>query len=166
MKFQKDDQVGLLNSVGSGRVIHVLEPDRYLVFIEDFDMEMPLHESELYLIDTSEIHVISLANRSSEKAVKTNQHKVGSAVIDLHFNSIPASFKQNTNMLEAQFSFFEISIKNAQIKGESSLTFIHGKGDGVLRNRMVIHLRSFMLKFEDPERVLNRKGASLRVILK
>jgi len=165
--FSKGDLVGMLNSQGRGRIIHVLEKNQYLVLDEDSDMEMPLHESELYLIQTADLLVynkVASAPKESEGKPKPKISK--SEVIDLHIEKVPVDFRRGREVVEAQLAYFEHCIRYCVNQKKEGITFIHGKGNGVLKSKLVGLLRERGLEFYDPELELYKQNAKLFVKLK
>ncbi len=165
--FSKGDLVGLLNSQGRGRIIHVLEKNKYLVLDEDSDMEIPLHESELYLIQTADLLVykkVAAAPKESEDKPKPKISKP--EVIDLHIEKVPVDFKRGRGVVEAQLAYFEHCIKYCVNQKKEGITFIHGKGNGVLKSKLVGLLREGRFEFFDPERELHNQNAKLFVKLR
>ncbi|GAB3330837.1 hypothetical protein GCM10027299_36130 [Larkinella ripae] len=62
-----------------------------------------------------------------------------SAIIDLHIQKLlPGGFGSRTNaeLLEVQLQEFEKKLENAIASGMDDITFIHGVGNGVLRNEL------------------------------
>lgn len=165
--FQKGDTVGLLEWSGYGKIIHVLDNDCYLVFVEDADMEVPLHKSELYVTKTEVILGMGEVFNIDEK-VSSNHKKRNSSVeiIDLHIERIPIDFKRNRHDLEAQMAYLEHYLQYAVNQKKAGITIIHGKGNGVLKSKLTKFLREKGYVFSDPERELDKQQAKLFVKLR
>ncbi|MGA0556851.1 Smr/MutS family protein [Larkinella sp. VNQ87] len=75
---------------------------------------------------------------ATEKKAETPVERP-SAIIDLHINKLlPNGFgsRTNTELLEVQLQEFERNLENAIASGMDDITFIHGVGNGVLRNEL------------------------------
>ncbi|MBI1306909.1 MAG: hypothetical protein GC181_09920 [Bacteroidetes bacterium] len=167
LKFKKGDQVGLLNWSGYGTVIHVLENDRYLVLVEEADMEIPLHITEMYEVQNELVIKVSNGfNKESETKTTSRKNKTKVEEIDLHTENIPGNFKRNRTDIEAQLAFFEYHLRGAINQKKEAVIFIHGKGNGILKSKLIAALRERRFSFSDPERELNKKDAKLKVRLK
>ncbi|WP_128543919.1 Smr/MutS family protein [Larkinella soli] len=101
----------------------------------------------------------------SETAVPAPAVKRPSSVVDLHIEKLlPDGFGRRTNaeLLEVQLQEFEKSLENAIAVGMEEITFIHGVGNGVLRNE--IHRRlgkhSGVRFFEDAQKEKFGYGAT------
>ena len=86
------------------------------------------------------------------------------AVVDLHIEKLTRDFlsMSNTEMLQLQLSTFEKQLENAIANGMDEITFIHGVGNGTLRDE--IHRRAskhlHVRYFEDAQKEKFGYGAT------
>ncbi|GAB3920823.1 Smr/MutS family protein [Larkinella terrae] len=88
-----------------------------------------------------------------------------SSIIDLHIGKLlPNGFGSRTNveLLEVQLQAFEKNLENAIASGMDHITFIHGVGNGVLRNELHRRLGSYpgVAYFEDAQKEKFGYGAT------
>lgn len=164
MKIKKGDRVRFLNDVGSGIVVKLLSSEEVLV--EDNNgFEYPYPISEVILIDQNleehakyeskqpKFHEV-LARNIDEKKLKTAEkdfesraynenkkahRKKGEVMeVDLHMHEILDDERglDPGEMLEVQMKHFERMMKRAEQGRVNRVVFIHGVGQGVLRNEI------------------------------
>ncbi|GAB3900874.1 hypothetical protein GCM10028803_24540 [Larkinella knui] len=88
-----------------------------------------------------------------------------SSIIDLHIGKLlPNGFGSRTNaeLLEVQLQEFERNLENAIASGMDDITFIHGVGNGVLRNELHRRLGKYpgVAYFEDAQKEKFGYGAT------
>lgn len=88
-----------------------------------------------------------------------------SSIIDLHISKLlPTGFGSRTNaeLLEVQLQAFEKNLENAIASGMDDITFIHGVGNGVLRNELHRRLGKYpgVAYFEDAQKEKFGYGAT------
>lgn len=95
-----------------------------------------LHLNELPLIpDPEEIKEAMFKNPRSEER-KDKGTRSGNREIDLHIESLADNYYEldSSEILHIQLLRFEENLDRAVIEGEDQITFIHGIGNGTLRN--------------------------------
>jgi hypothetical protein len=81
-----------------------------------------------------------------EKAlIDKHRKEQGEAVIDLHIGELVDNISGLTShdMFKIQFDYFEKTLHSAMANDYSKVTYIHGVGNGVLKNAIVKALESF-----------------------
>jgi len=102
------------------------------------------------------------------KIIKAKKPK--SKTIDLHFERLPANFKRTGNIhpIEAQMSYFRYTLENAIAEGTKMLTFIHGKGKGALKEKIMAVIKNDIRvqRTEHEKHVLESLSHSVTIYLK
>lgn len=97
---------------------------------------------------------------------KTNFHQYrvqpAMAEIDLHIEELVASVEgmSNADMLHVQLSHFRKTLDAALLRKQSTIVFIHGVGNGVLRQEIRKELKELGLKHSDASHALYGGGAT------
>ncbi len=109
----------------------------------------PLVERELYIfqldtedekpftVNADELKEKILENKSIEES-RQKQFQVPSSVVDLHIEKLSQNHlsMNNAQMLDLQLKTFEKNLESAIASGLDEVTFIHGVGNGVLKNEI------------------------------
>ncbi len=130
---------------------------------------LQLDLEEIATINTEEIRN-KMFSSNEEKTISTiNIVKKPSTVIDLHIEELEKNsldFNHKKPILEIQISAFESSLESAIAHGMDEITFIHGIGNGILRDE--IHRRLGRHKnvayFKDAQKDKFGYGATLAKI--
>lgn len=160
MIFKVGDKVKLLNEVGEGVVVEITETNQIFV-LTDLGMDLPFEEHELLKIN--EDNTVTYKRKENQKAdnelgiskkninhlspyiKEFNFHKGSNKVleIDLHIEELvdaPNRLK-NHEKLETQIRHFKECLEHAFALKISRLVFIHGVGEGILKNKIRTYLR-------------------------
>ncbi len=160
--FQPEDRVRFLHQTGEGTVIR---QDGDICIVEDTDgFECPIHASELVKVPSDSLkeqqriasydHLSKKEQRKGTKKEEMNGGK-GSQVIevDLHQKALrPFSNKLSpVEIHELQLRTIVQTLDSEKRHPGKKIIFIHGKGDGTLRQELIKELkrRSSYLKYED-----------------
>jgi dsDNA-specific endonuclease/ATPase MutS2 len=138
MSYKPGDKVSFLHEKGEGRVIKVLSAHKILVELTE-GIEIEVNMKELVLVG-----LISLADMSARHKEPVEIKKHGSVakphakdvlVVDLHAEKLDENSysKSNQQKLSMQLDHFQDSLERAIKSHLSKIVFIHGVGNGVLR---------------------------------
>lgn len=181
MLFKVGDRVALINEPSKGKVIAVLNYEQLLILLDD-GIEIPVKATELVKInDFSTLRVPSHIVENKEKISKQKIKKTtspssivdkhrnadGSVEVDLHAESLFTSHRgmSNGEILNYQLSYFQRCLDEAIIQKLPKIIFIHGIGNGVLRQEIRKILQNWGYEFYDAS--LSRYGfGATAVILK
>ncbi len=161
MHFKIGDFVAVLDDTLKGTVV-ASESDR--ISLKDNEgMIYSYHSSELVLIKDSQ-HELSKYNDinnpfliekvKEEKPKKSAFKKTKSEVIlevDLHIDKLRKNTKgmDNFDMLSLQLDTARAKLEFAIRKRISKIVFIHGVGEGVLKNELTYLLNKYPVKYYD-----------------
>ncbi len=181
MSFKIGDRISFINEASKGSVIAILNKKQLLILLDD-GIEIPIGINEVVKInDFSKIRVASpvLENKenfSTQKIKKTasssallDKHRNSDGIIevDLHAESLFDSHRgmSNGEILNYQISYFHRCLNEAIIERLSKIIFIHGIGNGILRQEIRNILNGMGYEFYDAS--LSRYGfGATAVILK
>lgn len=158
MKFKLGDKVKFLNDDLAGIIVKITETGRYVIKSHDgFEYE-ELGKNLVPDIDFSHyvnVNVFDLADKNQiQKKNKISKSKTGKRKkqfwreVDLHIETLLEDHHNLTNaeLLQIQTSVFTRELDRAIINNERKIIFIHGVGQGVLREE----IRS-IIRLEYPE---------------
>jgi hypothetical protein len=160
--FQVGDLVSFLNDVGGGKIIRFNSPDEAVVETEDgFDIPYPvqqllktgtaLQQEKAYGIGADVIdgfvdkRIKSVAEQKKDhdferkfRHLEPMKRKENLVEIDLHIHQLVDSEKglEPADMLDIQLKHFERMLETAIREKRTKIVFIHGKGEGVLKNEI------------------------------
>ncbi len=145
---EKTDQlvgrrVRLMDSNDTAIVVRV-ENGMYWLDIDG--LERPAHKSEFVLVEEQQdilLYSSTPAIRSKDSQQSNSGSKRTEVTVDLHFEKIPGhEYASKTEALKFQLDYFRrILDENLKHRG-MHITFIHGIGDGVLRDAIRNELQS------------------------
>lgn len=133
------------------------------------DLEEPVQQETPKLKKNVEKPVDAAALRDSLLGLTDKKEPASlerpSSIIDLHITKLlPTGFGSRTNaeLLEVQLQAFEKNLENAIASGMDDITFIHGVGNGVLRNELHRRLGKYpgVAYFEDAQKEKFGYGAT------
>lgn len=111
----------------------------FLMFLNEIEVHPVAAESEIE--EKKEEEEIKTQHAKQEKPEEViNKHKTGprEAVVDLHIGELIEDYSKmsSTEMLNYQLNYFVKCLEGAIRNYLTKVTFIHGVGDGVLKNKM------------------------------
>ncbi|NNM95058.1 MAG: hypothetical protein HKL88_06300 [Bacteroidia bacterium] len=143
MLLNKGDKVRFLYEKGEGIVKKILSGNKVLVELaEGLDIEVKRNE----LVAVADLSLSSLeivakdmplqAGTGNIRGAKSKPHANSEKVVDLHFEIIcpDAGYLNNAQKLNLQLNFFQTELDKALRGHLTKITFVHGVGNGVLRN--------------------------------
>lgn len=167
--FEIGDKVSLMDENLNG-VVKAINKDRVVVTIEDgFDMEVnlsqlvPFQELEFSMGDIRRIKLEKNDNANPKKASKTPKKKTY-IEFDLHIDKLHPNWKtlDKSNYLNYQLSAAQGKLDFAIKKRIPHFVFIHGVGEGVLKQELHTILGRYdFLVFEDAPYYKYGLGATL-----
>lgn len=142
MPIKENDRVSFLNSLGTG-VVSAVHGDIVIVVDED-GLEIPVPKSECVLVDDGDFERYDNSKVRKDdgahvkRAVKPYVIKRGDRCveIDLHIEKLRPGCHNlsNADILEIQKSTVEAEVRKYSSQRGVSLIFIHGQGEGKLRD--------------------------------
>ncbi|NIJ46460.1 dsDNA-specific endonuclease/ATPase MutS2 [Wenyingzhuangia heitensis] len=164
MKFKIGDKVLVKDSVVKGKVAKLLK-DKVFVLDED-GFELPYQESQLILvnIEQSKLSLYTDINNKmllqKERLVegtrrstkKSKQEKYGVVMeVDLHVEKLVKSKSgmSNADILNKQLDTANHKVNFAIKNRIPKIVFIHGVGEGVLKEELYRLFHRYSLRFED-----------------
>ncbi len=134
--FRVGDKVSGLESDLRGTVVKILDAGYLMIHVEEYDMEVNLHEDELVKSDMQATKISSPKPKSED----ITHHNQMTTTLDLHLGKNKSGSQQHP--LELQLnklrSFLSLSVQNRVAR----ITVIHGKGKGRLHQACLQFLRS------------------------
>ncbi|MDT0622760.1 Smr/MutS family protein [Croceitalea vernalis] len=145
-KFKIGDKVEVLDEAAKGMVI-AIQTD--IITIEDEDgFKLDFTPNQLLLLEgafeVSSFEVAEIKTQKEEKArknftvVKPKERSAPRMEVDLHIHQLTASTRGMTNfeMLNLQLDTAKRQLEFAMIKRIQKVVFIHGVGEGVLKEEL------------------------------
>ena len=167
--FEIGDKVSLMDENLNG-VVKAINKDRVVVTIEDgFDMEVtlsqlvPFQELDFSMADIRRIKLEKNDNAKPKKTSKTPKKKTY-IEFDLHIDKLHPNWKtlDKSNYLNYQLSAAQGKLDFAIKKRIPHFVFIHGVGEGVLKQELHTILGRYdFLVFEDAPYYKYGLGATL-----
>ncbi|WP_138990374.1 Smr/MutS family protein [Larkinella sp. C7] len=149
--------IPVLNQTG-----HVFQLD-----VEDIEEEKPVTKEAAKPLDATALRESLMGNTGKKELSAQEPAKLvrPSSIIDLHIDKLlPNGFGSRTNaeLLEVQLQEFEKNLEKAIASGMDDITFIHGVGNGVLRNELHRRLGKYpgVAYFEDAQKEKFGYGAT------
>lgn len=183
------DKVKLVNEPGEGVITAVLPDGKVHVEIDGFEYTYPVGEIiVLHAADpnqawygASEGNVLPRphdvtrvvvepdeAPRFIPKKGKTNHTNLGYREVDLHIQNLVEQHEHLTNgeMLQIQLAEFERHLRSAMKYHEKKVVFIHGIGEGVLRQELRNRLKAYSgVEYHDASFHLYGYGGATEVVI-
>lgn len=139
-KFFQENSFKHLDLVDKKAIYHPISDLKYQSLISKTEETVNLAKINL----TKEIE-----QALSIKKTIIEQHKTAplEAEIDLHISALEPNYKElkNHEIIQAQLAYFEKTLEDAMIHQYNKLTYIHGIGNGTLKNE----LRSILKTYPD-----------------
>ncbi len=138
MSYKPGDKVRFLHEKGEGTVTRVISAHRIVIELtEGIEIEVNINE----LVSVSPISLTNVSTSQKEPLGKkvhkapAKPHSKDELVVDLHAENLDGhSYSQsNQQKLSLQLNHFQNSLEKALNSHVSKIVFIHGVGNGVLR---------------------------------
>lgn len=153
--FKIGDRVSLLNETTKGVIIKI--KNTIITIRSDDGFEYQCHINEItktgnldpylkYSIDNEFLKKDNKGNRNKNLGVKSTRHKKKPPLeVDLHIHQLIKSNKgmSNYEMMNLQLNTAKKQLELAIEKKIQKIVFIHGVGDGVLKNELHFLLKKF-----------------------
>ncbi len=168
MKLQVGDRVAFLNETGGGVVSKVIDAHKVMVETEDgFEYEYPctelivvpdeeeqhkaygMDEDPLAFLDKDQKKIFTADFEEEWRSNKPQQRDRKVYEVDLHIEELVDSKRglTNTDIVQIQLAHFERKLEEAIKKKRPKIVFIHGVGQGVLKNE----IRSILNRYSNLE---------------
>lgn len=87
--------------------------------------------------------------------------------VDLHINSLleTTAGMENKDMLEYQLDVFHKTLEKYKLRRGQKIVFIHGKGDGVLRQRILWELQTKYKRFQHQDASFKQYGYGATMVI-
>lgn len=143
------DRVSYKNSSGTGRITRFTLDGKVMVYDNEYEMEIPYPPSELIAISCSGAieQVVSVCSSRSVKADApkskfTEKGHVGGnsriVEIDLHFDRhMKECYSVDESYIYTQLECCRRALSNHKAHKGIKIIFIHGKGNGKLRQQII-----------------------------
>jgi hypothetical protein len=122
-----------------------LNEKAFLFFVNEVDSQQAVAESELNEKYDEEVKMQQAKPKQPEEVINKHKTSPREAVVDLHIGELVDDYSKmdNVDMLNYQLNYFVKCLESA-IKGYlTKITFIHGVGEGVLKNKMMEILKEY-----------------------
>ncbi len=164
MKFKVGDKVCCKNSSLKGEVVKLLDSRHVVIFDDETGMEMDYSIHTLILVEASYNELTAKIPVKKEIPTGTVPKHI---TIDLHTEKLPKNYR-STPVLQGQLDYLDYKLAMAIQQGVRTVTVVHGKGNGVLKNEVTKRVRSIpqVKRFYDPENILSLKDSKLILELK
>ena len=150
MSVQKGDTICFKNDSGGGKVLAVYLDGRALVLRDDgFEQVFPIHELIVPQVSQEEMAKAVLNNNfdriiEQKEGIKKRTKEGGFSKfteaheVDLHIEAIMSRYRHlsNAEILQIQLDQARRRLESALMNKKRSLVFIHGIGEGVLRQEL------------------------------
>jgi len=166
--FQIGNSVGLINDTLSGVIIRITQNE--ITFRCEDGFEYTHLKSELILegnleevfIDKNSHVFISEKKALNSSIKKVKKSKISVPEVDLHIHELTNSDKgmSNYDMLHLQLQTAEKNLKNAIAKKQQRIIFIHGIGNGKLRQELHLLLKKYPVTFSEASYTRYGQGAT------
>lgn len=164
MKLKIGDKVLIKDAVAKGKVVGLKQ--KKVIVLDDDGFELPYDESQLILIEVEQSELSrysdinnkmlrqkeNLTEGPKRSAKKSKQEKYGVVMeVDLHIEKLVKSRSgmSNADILNKQLDTarhkVEFAIKNRIPKA----VFIHGVGEGILKEELFRLFRRYPIRFEE-----------------
>lgn len=165
-EFRVGDRVGVLNETLTGRIIE-MRPDSITIECDDGfsyvyqPKELVLKKDWGNMIDGRYDSAQNEENMPSK--VKTeNKNKSQLIEVDLHIHELIDSElgMSNFDKVSLQLKTAKSKLEEAISKKQKKIVFIHGRGDGVLKNEVRNLLKNYPVTFHDASFTKYGQGAT------
>jgi dsDNA-specific endonuclease/ATPase MutS2 len=164
MKFNVGDNVCCKNSTLKGTITRLLDSRHVVILDTETGMEVDYPIHTLILVEASHKELTAKNPTQKDTVAPTLSKNI---TIDLHTEKLPRNYRTHPP-LKGQLDYFEYKMALAIQQGVRTVTVVHGKGNGILKNEVTKRLRGLpqVKNFTDPEKLLALKDSKLVVLLK
>ena len=158
MKFKVGDTVRFLNEKGEGIIKEFISTVKARVEIQDgFEIDMPIKElvsiPPISLEDIRIQHKDAISHQPTANSPKLSKaHAKDEMIVDLHIEKLREDYYglNNSEKLDIQAKHFRRKLEQAINGHFTKVVFIHGVGNGVLRQTIRDLLRTYEgIEFSD-----------------
>jgi len=147
MKFKAGDKVKFLHEKGHGRVVAVISAYKIRVELSE-GLEIEVSASELVSVGGMPDNIIMESKESPIKGPKkpaSKPHAKDEMEVDLHIERLTESYYSMSNVqtLNLQIDHFHDAMQRAINGHIRKIVFIHGVGNGVLRQAIRDQLKRY-----------------------
>ena len=142
--IQLGDFIAILDEETKGKVIKI--NGIHITIEETNGFENMYHVDQLIVYDkTLSSDQSKTLKKSVDKTPLIKQDVIKSSIVDLHNTN---NYLDKNRILENQIIIFKEELNHAVRNGQTQITFIHGKGQGILKNEI--------------ERILKKEGITYK----
>jgi hypothetical protein len=122
-----------------------LEGKAYIFKINEIDTQPAVAESELDEKYDEQVEAKHAKPKEPEEVINKHKTSPREAIVDLHIGELVEDYSKmnNVDMLNYQLNYFVRCLESAIRSYITKVTFIHGVGEGVLKNKMNEILREY-----------------------
>ncbi|WP_029489299.1 Smr/MutS family protein [Ochrovirga pacifica] len=164
MKLKIGDKVLMKDSVGKGVVVKVSKGQ--VMVLDEYGFELPYRENQLILIEVEQSELSKfndinnkmlrqkeqLVETSKRSTKKSKQEKYGVVMeVDLHIEKLVKSISgmNNADILNKQLDTAKHKVEFAIRNRIPKIVFIHGVGEGILKEELYRLFHRYSLRYED-----------------
>ncbi len=174
MAFKIGDKVRFLHEKGEGTVKKVISAYKLVVEITE-GLDIEVGANELVAVRINSFTVVAHSPKDSGKGFLLRQnsrhhakpHSTGEKVVDLHFDKIKGKdgHFDNSQKLKIQLDRFKSELDKAIDGHITKIIFVHGVGNGILRNSIRGILKGFdgIEYYDAPYKVFGDGATEVRI---
>ena len=165
-EFRLGDLVGVLNETLNGRIIEISDAGITIECDDGFNYDYQPNELVLKKdwgnMIAENHHTLLSEQNFSAKIKSQGKNKAQVKEVDLHIHELIDSEQgmSNFDKLSLQLKTAKTNLEEAISKKQKKIVFIHGRGDGVLRNEIRTLLKNYPVSFHDASYTKYGQGAT------
>ena len=135
-----------------------------MAFVRPLDKESPLQKE----LEEADITQALKEKKESTSAPKPQKQIVNNIIeIDLHINELleTTTGMENKDILDYQLDVFHKTLEKYKLRKGQKIVFIHGKGDGVLRQRILWELQTKYKRFRHQDASFKQYGYGATMVI-
>ena len=135
-----------------------------MAFVRPLDKESPLQKE----LEETDITQALKEKKESTSAPKPQKQIVNNIIeIDLHINELleTTTGMENKDILDYQLDVFHKTLEKYKLRKGQKIVFIHGKGDGVLRQRILWELQTKYKRFRHQDASFKQYGYGATMVI-
>lgn len=166
--FKSGDRIAMLNESVTGIILHIDKNE--VIILSDDDFEYTCKISEIVPNSNLNSLIDKSLHKDFPKIIKTSKHKKGNPKnksssimeVDLHIHELVSSEKgmSNFEMLTIQLNTAKIKLEQAIKNKNQRIVFIHGVGEGILKNELYKLFKKYPVDFFDASYQKYGQGAT------